>query len=78
MQTEEIQQRIEKQLPGAKVAVIDMTGTGDHFEAIVESDLFRGKPLVARHQMIYALFPEELKTERIHAFKLTTRAPGEA
>lgn len=77
MHTDEIKARIEAAFPGARATVIDLTGTGDHFEAIIEAEAFRGMPLVARHQAVYRIFPDELRTERIHALKLTTKAPGE-
>lgn len=78
MLTREIEERIESGIPGSRAAVRDLTGTGDHFEAVVVAEAFAGRPLVARHQMVYGLFPEELRTERIHALKLTTRTPGES
>ncbi len=45
---------------------------GTHFEITVISDAFAGKPLVARHRMIYELLDELMKT-RIHALKIDAR-----
>jgi BolA family transcriptional regulator, general stress-responsive regulator len=42
---------------------------GTHFEIRVVSAAFAGKPLVARHRMIYALLDDLMKT-RIHALKI--------
>ena len=45
---------------------------GTHFEITVVSAAFAGKPLVARHRMIYELLDELMKT-RIHALKIDAR-----
>lgn len=42
---------------------------GTHFEITVVSAAFAGKPLVARHRMIYALLDDLMKTQ-IHALKI--------
>lgn len=42
---------------------------GTHFEIRVVSAAFAGKPLLARHRMIYALLDDLMKT-RIHALKI--------
>jgi BolA family transcriptional regulator, general stress-responsive regulator len=47
---------------------------GTHFEITVVSAAFAGKPLVARHRMIYELLDDLMKT-RIHALKIDAR-PG--
>ncbi len=47
---------------------------GTHFELTIVSPAFLGKPLVARHRMIYDLLGE-LMTTRIHALKIEARAP---
>jgi stress-induced morphogen len=70
-----IRERLEQAFPEATVAAEDATGAGDHFAVTVVSDLFAGKSLVERHQMVYgalgALMP------RIHALQLKTVTPGE-
>jgi BolA family transcriptional regulator, general stress-responsive regulator len=45
---------------------------GTHFEITVVSAAFAGKPLVARHRMIYELLDDLMKT-RIHALKIDAR-----
>lgn len=45
---------------------------GSHFEINIVSAAFAGKPLVARHRMIYALLDDLMKT-RIHALKIDAR-----
>lgn len=72
--SEEIRRRIEAALPGAAVAVTDATGTGDHFEVVVEAREFAGKNLVEQHQVVYAALGD-LMEGKIHALALRTKAP---
>ncbi len=44
-----------------------------HFVLTIVSNAFVGKPLVARHRMIYELLGDLMKT-RIHALKIDARA----
>jgi len=46
---------------------------GSHFELTIVSSAFAGKPLVARHRMIYDLLGELMSTH-IHALKIDARA----
>jgi stress-induced morphogen len=70
----EIESMIAKALPGARVEVRDYTGGGDHFEALVVSEAFEGKPLVARHQMVYQALGEAMRI-KVHALTLKTLTP---
>ena len=76
MDVELIRRRIAEAMPGSKVDVVDMAG-GDHISATVVSDGFAGKSRMQRHQMIYALFKEEMATDNIHALALKTLTPDE-
>lgn len=66
-----IQSIIETGLPGATVAVRDLVGDGDHLEATVVAEQFRGKRLLQQHQMVYGLLKEVLK-DQLHALALKT------
>lgn len=74
MDPQEVQQLIEKAFPGAWVSVEDMTGTGDHFDIVVTSKAFEGKPLIEQHQAVHAALAAEMD-KRIHAVKIKTRVP---
>ncbi len=78
MTTDEIQAKIETSIPGARAEVRDYTGTGDHFEVLVVSDAFDGKPLVKRHQMVYAALGAAVDGSNIHALALKTLTPAQA
>jgi stress-induced morphogen len=58
--------------PDARVEVTDLTGTNDHFQAVVVTPAFDGKTRIEQHQMVYAALGELMKGE-IHALALTTR-----
>ncbi len=74
IQPEEIQKRIEAALPGAEVAVQDLTGTRDHFQVLVVSESFVGKTMIQQHQMIYQALGDAMK-EAIHALSVKTFTP---
>jgi stress-induced morphogen len=67
---EEIRSRLEAALPGARVAVADTTGAGDHFEVEVAAAAFAGKTLVEQHQLVYGALGGLMP--RIHALSLRT------
>ena len=71
----EVESLIAAALPGSKVAVTDTTGTGDHFQATVTAEQFRGKTLVEQHQMVYAPLRDLMAKNIIHALSLKTSAP---
>lgn len=68
---EVIQGLIESGLPGAQVQV---TGDGQHFDAIVLSKAFIGKSRVQQHQLVYATLGDKMR-EQIHALSIKTRVP---
>ena len=74
---DEIKSTLEKVLPGSTIEIRDLTGGGDHFQAIIVSSLFEGKGLVDQHQMVYAALGEALGSERIHALALKTYTPDQ-
>jgi acid stress-induced BolA-like protein IbaG/YrbA len=71
----EVEGLIASALPGSKVTVTDTTGTGDHFQATVTAEQFRGKTLVEQHQMVYAPLRDLMAKNIIHALSLKTTAP---
>ena len=71
--TEEIKQRIEAAIPGARAEVDDWTGGGDHFRATVVAPAFKGRSRIEQHKMVYAIFGDEIGGP-IHALSLKTRS----
>ena len=73
----ELKERIEAALPGAAVAVEDLTGGGDHFRAEVESERFAGLSRIQQHKLVYDVFGAEIGGP-IHALSIKTSTPGGA
>ena len=71
---EDIRQRIEAAIPGAKAEVDDYTGGGDHFRATVTSAAFVGRNRVEQHRLVYEIFGAEIGGP-IHALALKTQTP---
>jgi acid stress-induced BolA-like protein IbaG/YrbA len=55
---------------------LDVQGDGHHFEAVIVSNLFEGKRLIARHQLVYAALGDRMRAE-IHALSMKTLTPQE-
>ncbi len=72
---EELKNRIEAGLPGAKAHVEDLTGGGDHFRAEVVSDRFEGLSRIEQHKLVYGVFGDEVGGA-IHALSIKTSIPG--
>ena len=71
----EYTQMIQTSLPDAQVFINDLTGGGDHLEAVVVSSEFAGKTRVKQHQMVYGALQAHLASEAIHALALKTYTP---
>jgi len=71
---EQVQDYIEKGMQCSQVRVL---GDGEHFEALIVSEAFRGKNRVQRHQLVYAALGERMRGE-IHALSMRTLTPEEA
>jgi acid stress-induced BolA-like protein IbaG/YrbA len=67
---EELKQRIEARIPGARAEV---TGDGHHFNAVVASPAFEGLTRIAQHRLVYDVFGSEVG-DRIHALSIQTKA----
>ena len=73
---EDIKRRIENRIPNARAEVEDLTGGGDHFRATVTSPTFEGRSRIEQHQMVYAIFGEEVGGP-IHALSIKTQTASQ-
>jgi len=55
---------------------LEVTGDGQHFEALVVSSAFEGRNRVQRHQLVYAALGDRMR-EEIHALSMRTLTPAE-
>jgi stress-induced morphogen len=75
--TEHLKAELIRAFPGARVEVTDLTGTEDHFQALVVAKEFEGKSRVDQHRMVYQALGNLMKGP-VHALALTTRPPDSA
>ena len=74
MAASEIESLIRASIPDAMIEIIDLAGDGDHYEARVTAEAFRGLPLVKQHKLVYDALGGRMGNE-LHALKLKTGAP---
>jgi stress-induced morphogen len=72
----EIERMIEAALPGAAVAVVDETGSGDHLRATVTAAQFEGLSRLDQHRLVKAAVKERFDDGTIHALSVKTELPG--
>jgi stress-induced morphogen len=71
----QVKATIEAGIPNAIVQIADLTGTQDHYQAVVVSEQFIGKSLVQQHQLVNGAVKEALASGAIHALALKTYTP---
>jgi len=71
--SDELKQRIESAIPGARAEVDDLTGGGDHFQATVTSSTFAGLSRLEQHRLVYDVFGPEVGGP-IHALSIKTHS----
>ncbi|MEW6055234.1 MAG: BolA/IbaG family iron-sulfur metabolism protein [Bdellovibrionota bacterium] len=75
MTATELKARIESLAPGTQAQLIDLTGTQDHWQAIVVSPAFAGKSMMEQHRMVFGLLKTEVESNEVHALTLKTYTP---
>ena len=81
MDTDEVERRIEAEIPDAEADVTlprvpDEDHEDAHFAAVIVSPAFEGKSLVQQHQLVYDALGDAMTTE-IHALEMQTFTPEE-
>ena len=74
MHPEQVRDLIAAGLPGADVEV---SGDGQHFEALIVSAEFAGKNRVQRQQCVNALLRAHFDSGELHALSMQTLTPEE-
>ena len=74
MAADEIESLIRTGIPDARIEIVDLAGDGDHYEARVTAESFRGLPLVKQHKLVYDALGGRMGNE-LHALRLKTGAP---
>ncbi len=74
MTTEQIKQRIETAIPGARAYVLDPMNDGEHLQAFVVSPAFERIPVFKQQQMVMTAIKDIFQT--VHALGLKTFTPA--
>jgi stress-induced morphogen len=75
MRPDELKARLEELAPGTQAEVMDLTGTQDHYQAVIVSPVFVGKMMIDQHRMVFALVQKEMDSGEVHALTLKTFSP---
>lgn len=70
MTPEQMQARLLQAYPEAKIEVVDLTGTQDHYQVFIESDAFEGLSRIERQRHVMNIFDAELKSGEVHALTI--------
>lgn len=74
MAADAIETLIREGIPDAHVEIVDLAGDGDHYEARVVSESFRGQSRVQQQRRVYEALGGRMGNE-LHALKLSTAVP---
>jgi stress-induced morphogen len=72
---DEVRLMIEASLPGAKVEVVDETGTRDHLRATVSAPQFEGLSRIEQHKLVKKAVQTRFDDGSIHALSVKTSVP---
>ena len=74
MSTEPLRTLLEQAFPNAvELTVEDRTGTGDHFQVVVESPDLDGLSLIDQHRRVNAALAAPLGDGSIHELRIKTK-----
>jgi stress-induced morphogen len=71
----QLKARLETLSTGTTAEVNDLTGTLDHYQAVIVSPAFEGKMMIEQHRMVYKLVQAEVDSGEVHALTLKTYTP---
>jgi stress-induced morphogen len=74
MAADEIETLIREGIPDARIEIVDLAGDGDHYEARVVAESFRGQSRIEQQKRVYAALGGRMGTA-LHALKLSTAVP---
>jgi stress-induced morphogen len=77
MTPQQLKSRLETLSPGTQAEVTDLTGTHDHYQAVIVSSSFEGKMMIEQHRMVFRLVQAEVDSGEVHALTLKTFTPAQ-
>ena len=75
MTPDQLKARLETLSPGTVAEVMDLTGTQDHYQAIIVSPAFEGQMMIEQHRAVFKLVQAEVDSGEVHALTLKTFTP---
>ena len=70
----ELKQKLQQAFPAATLIELeDLTGTRDHYRAVIVDAAFSGKSRIEQHKLVYRALGD-LMNGPVHALALETRA----
>lgn len=75
MAPDQLKARLETLAPGTLAQVHDLTGTQDHYQALIISSAFQGLSMIEQHRRVFALVQAEVDSGEVHALTLKTYTP---
>ena len=75
MSPDQLKNRLEALSPGTHAEVMDLTGTQDHYQAVIVSPAFAGRMMIEQHRMVFKLLQAEVDSGEVHALTLRTFTP---
>lgn len=75
IEPEALKQKLQESFPDAeRLELEDLTGTKDHYKAVIIDAQFKGKTRIEQHQLVYKALGA-LMAGPVHALALETKAP---
>ena len=77
MTPEQLKKRIETLGPGTSAEIMDLTGTQDHYQAVIVSPAFEGRIMIEQHRMVMGILQSEIDSGEVHALTMRTFTPAQ-
>ena len=71
----QLKQKIETLAPQTQAEITDLTGTQDHYQAVIISPVFEGKKMMEQHRLVLDLLQPDVDSGEVHALTLKTYTP---
>ncbi len=75
MKPDALKKKLETLSSGTQAEIVDLTGTEDHYQALVISPAFEGKMMIEQHRLVFGLVKAEVDSGELHALTLKTYTP---
>ena len=72
MSPDQMRNRLSEAYPDGRIEVVDLTGTQDHYQVLIESRAFEGLSRIEQQRHVMRVFDAELKTGEVHALTIKT------